>query len=151
MRTIDGIEVINATSDFQFEIKPDHILKGIPLDKERCAGAIACAEAIPNCVRAKFYKSRIFVLQQINNTNELIWIRYSTTKKMLVLEAINDVSVKSMEQAQKYAGVFVLKAPTNHDKATGRQQGTDKNPEAPKTKRVLSPIPMRDNAPTRDT
>ena len=151
MRTIDGIEVINATADFRLPIGPGHILSGDPWNVDGCAGVLACKEHYPNCVRAKFYKSRVFILQKVGNTEEVVWIRYVTPKKMLVLEAINDVVVKDMEQAKKYACEVILKAPTESQKARGAQQGSEKDADLPRPKRIQTIIPMRENAPTGDT
>lgn len=151
MRMMDGIPVLNATRDIDLNVDPVHILDGVPYDPERCAGALACLANHPEFLKARFYKSRAFILQKVNNTEELVWLRYSVPRKMLVLEAINDVAAKDIEQAKKYAGPIVLKAPSGSAIATGRQQGSDKESSEDKPKRILSPIPMRGNAPTQDT
>jgi hypothetical protein len=73
---------------------------------------------------------------------------------MKCLEIINDVAVKDIEQAQKYATVIILKvlSPSNR---TGRQQGSDKTKEQIEkdkiTRAIPHSIPMRENAPTSST
>jgi hypothetical protein len=141
MMTIEGINVEDAEFDANLIVSDEHVRLGVPMDIEKCPGALACLDSIPAAIRAQMYKSRVFVLVK-KWDGTIVWIRYVVTKPLMIQEAIIDNNGKFTP------GVYLLRAPTK-SKRTGRQQGSDTRPDQKPIRRSPHKTHMRVNAPTR--
>jgi hypothetical protein len=147
MRTIDGIEVIDAIADETIEVTAEDIAKAVPRDPSRCALAVAWKRGQTNLEHVLVYKSRAFKLEQY--FGNLRWFRLGVSQAIKVQEAIID------NGGQMSPGIYTFKR-LRKSQRTGQQQGGDKDPNKSKptvvktdTKRHI--IDMRRNASTSST
>lgn len=146
---IDGIEVINAVSDDQFEVTQEDADNGIPRDHHKCSIALGWRRFDPVAQEVIVGKDRAYKLT--DRFGYLKWVRYQVSRAIKMQEAILD------NGGHLSPGIYTLKAPTKSVRKPG-QQGSDKDPNRPKPestlvkdKRIRRAIPMRANNPTRST
>lgn len=151
MRTIDGIEVINATFEDTFEVTQEDADNGTPLDKHKCSVALAWRRFDPLAEDVLVGKSRAYKLKEY--FGYLKWHRYGISTAIKVQEAILD------NGGRLSPGIYTLTVLTKSQMATGVTQGSDKDPEnkpkpAPtmiKKPGIRRTINMRENASTQST
>ena len=151
MRYIDGIEVIDAATDDEFEVTQEDADKGIPLDHHKCSIALGWRRFDPAAKDVIVGKSRAFKLK--DHFGFLRWIRYGVSRPIQVQQAILDNGGKLAPGIYKLLNL-------QEGQRTGKQQGSDKTPEQKATAKAkattfkrTSPkhIPMRSNIPTQNT
>jgi hypothetical protein len=148
--TIDGILVVDAVSDFPLVVSDEDAKNGVPMDIERCPGALGCRRS-PAVIRAQVYKSRAFLLKEMwiegAKEKQLRWERYIVPRSLRTQEAIVD------NEGKFTPGTFILESPPKYHRVTGKQQGSDKRPlrEDGKPRRAPYKTKMRVNAPTHGT
>lgn len=148
MRTIHGIEVIDAQVDDVLEITQEDIDNSVPMDEHNCAIAVAWRRSDPTIKDTIVCKSRAFKMK--DRFGYLKYFRYYVSRPIMIQEAI-------LDNGGRFApGTYVLKAMPK-SKKTGSQQGSDKppgqkpKPTLVKEKKVRVVTPMRANAPTQST
>lgn len=145
-RTIDGIEVQNAPYDWGLKITEKMAKDGLPMDIEKCPGALGCM-MFPGAIKAKVFKSRIYILVKLDD-DTLVWFMFVVPRSLMVQEAVID------RGGRFQAGTYIIKAPTGRHKIGSGTQGSTtrppKDPDAPKRSKPFV-TEMRINAPTRST
>jgi hypothetical protein len=147
MRTIDGIEVINALVDDELVVTQEDIDKAIPLDHHNCALGVAWKRGQTDLQDVLVYKSRAFKLKE--QFGYLKWFRYNVSTAIKIQQAILDNGGKFSP------GKYIFKVMNKSQRKPG-QQGSDKDPNKPRPTPTLvkakpRPTPMRSNAPTQNT
>lgn len=150
MRTIDGIEVLNATIDDTFEVTQEDADKGIPRDKHFCSVALGWRRFDPAAQDVLVGKSRAYKLK--DHFGYLKWFRYGISQAIKTQEAILDNGGKLSP------GIYTLKVLPD-SKRTGHQQGSDTRPEESEVEKPKPSLaktkpqktPMRENASTQST
>jgi hypothetical protein len=155
MRYIDGIEVLDAATDDEFEVTQEDADLGIPNDHHKCSIALGWRRFDPVAKDVIVGKSRAFKLS--DRFGYLKWFRYQVSRPIQVQQAVLDNGGKLVP------GVYTLLS-LNKGQRTGKQQGSDKTEEQKvkakeekakqtlvKTRRTPHHIPMRHNIPTQST
>jgi len=146
MRTIDGIEVINAATDDEFEVTQEDADNGIPRDHHRCSIALGWRRFDQAAQDVLVGKSRAYKLKEI--FGYLKWVRYLVSRPIKEQQAIID------NGGRLSPGVYTLKA-LPESKRTGQQQGSDVRPPRSQPTLIKRAKPhhteMRANNPTQST
>ena len=148
MRTIDGIEVLDAATDDEFEVTQEDADTGIPRDKHKCSIALGWRRFDPAAQDVLVGKSRAYKLK--DHFGFLKWFRYMVSRPIKEQQAIID------NGGRLSPGIYTLKVLTP-SKRTGRQQGSDTRPDEPRSKATLVKrakphhTEMRENNPTQST
>jgi hypothetical protein len=149
MRTIDGIEVLDGALDEELVVTEEDIAKAIPLDHHKCALAVSWRRMQPELQDTIVGKSRAFKLK--DHFGYLKWFRYGISTSIKIQQAVLD------NGGHMSPGIYTLKSLPKSQR-TGKQQGSDKDPDKPKpqptlikTKGTRVITPMRTNIPVSST